>query len=60
MLRLKMTETAMPPAMVDNEVPLANVSVNGAVKEFGSNDDCAQSQSYRIPNPAMIRPGSYL
>ena len=52
--------TGFPPAMVDNEVPLTNVSVNGAVKEAGSNEDCAQSQSDRIPNPAIIKPGAYL
>jgi hypothetical protein len=60
MLRSKMTETAMPPAMVDNDVPLAKVSVNGAVKEAGSKEDWAQSQSDRIPNPARNRPRSYL
>ena len=52
-----MTETATPPAMVDSNVPLANESTNGgAVNYEGSNDDCAQLQSDRIPNPAIIRP----
>jgi hypothetical protein len=55
-----MTETATPPAMVDNDVPLAKLSVNGAVKQVGSNEDRVQSQSDRIPNPAMIKPMSYL
>ena len=30
--RLKVTETGTPSAMLDSEVPLAKISVNGAVK----------------------------
>lgn len=39
MLRLIMTETGEPPEMVDNEVPLTKVSVNGTVNCVGSKDD---------------------
>ena len=31
-LRLKVTETATPSLMLDSEVPLAKISVNGSVK----------------------------
>ncbi len=59
-VRSTMIETALPPAVVDKEYPLKNLSVNSFVKRLAASEVFSQLQSERIPNPLIFKPNAFL